>query len=352
MIFQQLFDPKSSTYTYVIAAGVGGEAMIVDPVFEQVDSYLTLLRRLRLRLVKAIDTHVHADHITALGALRDITHCMTVMGKRSSADAVAMRVPEGDTIAVDGVSMRAMYTPGHTDDSYCFVMNDRVLTGDTLLIGGTGRTDFQNGDSRAAYHSLFDKVLSLPGDTLVFPAHDYHGNSVSTIGYEKEKNPRLQVTSAGEYAELMAGLDLPNPKMMDVAVPANRHIGIQQRKYIEAGQALEAGEVVRRARERDMMFVDLREESERRRDGVIPGSVPISYDHLVGALESDGQLSDRLRKEPDDVIFYCAFGERSATALELAREHGFSGAHHMLGGLGAWSRAGGPVSFEPSAGAD
>src|SRR3954462_14312925 len=200
MIFRQLYDQTSGTYTYLLASRRGGEALIIDPVLEKVDHYLRVIRELDLRLVKAVDTHLHADHITGLGALRDRTHCITVMGEQSSVDVVSMRLADGDKLKIEGVAMDVMYTPGHTDDSYSFLMQDRVFTGDTLLIRGTGRTDFQNGDARAQYDSIFNKLLKLPEETLIFPAHDYKGETVSTIGEEKAFNPRLQVKSPDEYA--------------------------------------------------------------------------------------------------------------------------------------------------------
>src|SRR6202043_4063343 len=221
MIFRQLFDSVSGTYSYLIASRRGAEALIIDPVLEKVDRYIKLLGELDLRLVKAVDTHLHADHITGLGALRDRTRCITVMGEQTKADVVSMRVAEGDRLTIEGIALDVLYTPGHTDDSYSFVMDDRVFTGDTLLIRGTGRTDFQNGDPRMQYDSLFGKLLKLPDDTLVFPAHDYKGDTVSTIGEEKAFNPRLRVKSVDEYVDLMNNLHLPNPKMMAVAVPAN-----------------------------------------------------------------------------------------------------------------------------------
>src|SRR6516165_1076475 len=200
MIFRQLFDTTSSTYSYLLASRHGGEALIIDPVLERVDRYLQLVRELDLKLVKAVDTHLHADHVTGLGALRDRTHCITVMGEETKADVVSMRVAEGDRIEIEGLRLDVLYTPGHTDDSYSFVWGDRVFTGDTLLIRGTGRTDFQNGDPRVQYDSIFNKLLKLPEETLVFPAHDYKGDTVSTIGEERAFNPRLQVKSADEYA--------------------------------------------------------------------------------------------------------------------------------------------------------
>ena len=238
MIFRQLFDSTSSTYTYLLASRKGGEALIIDPVLERVDRYIQLLRELDLKLIKAVDTHVHADHITGLGKLRDLTHCITVMGEQSGVDVVSMRVSDGDRIDIEGLSLDVLYTPGHTDDSYSFILPDRVFTGDTLLIRGTGRTDFQNGNPRAQYDSIFNRLLKLPDQTLVYPAHDYKGDTVSTIAEEKAWNPRLQVKSLDEYVELMNNLHLPNPKMMDVAVPANLHMGLAQDAVARRGWAL------------------------------------------------------------------------------------------------------------------
>ena len=225
MIFRQLFDKTSSTYTYLLARRPGGEALLIDPVNEQVDSYLRLIEELDLKLVQAVDTHVHADHVTGLGALRDRTGCVTAMGAETRADCVSRKVHDGEVLEVDGLKVRALYTPGHTDDSYSFVMDDRVFTGDTLLIRGTGRTDFQNGDPHAEYDSIFHKLLVLPGETLVYPAHDYKGWTVSTIDEERAHNPRLQVRDEAAFVEIMNNLNLPNPKLMDVAVPANLRCG-------------------------------------------------------------------------------------------------------------------------------
>ena len=221
MIFKQLFDEKSSTYTYIVASGKGREALIIDPVIEHTSIYTDLFNDLDLSLVKTIDTHIHADHISAMAELKERTNCETIMGEHSKSEVVSLKVKDHEKISIDGVNLEALYTPGHTDDSYCFVMKDRIFTGDTLLINGTGRTDFQNGSSSEAYDSLFNKVLKLPEETLVYPAHDYKGKKFSTIGGEKKNNPRLQVSTAAEYADIMDNLNLANPKMMDVAVPAN-----------------------------------------------------------------------------------------------------------------------------------
>lgn len=227
MLFRQFFERESSTYTYLLARRVGGEALLIDPVRAEVPKYLQLITELDLRLVFAVDTHVHADHVTGLRGLRDATGCTTLMGEQTRATCVSRRISDNERINVDGIELRALYTPGHTDDSYSFLMNDRVFTGDTLLIRGTGRTDFQNGDPQAQYESLFGRLLTLPDETLVYPGHDYRGFTVSTIGEEKAHNPRLQVRNKEEYIALMRALKLANPKLMDVAVPANLACGAQ-----------------------------------------------------------------------------------------------------------------------------
>tara|TARA_B000000565_G_C23741413_1_gene361126 strand:+ start:209 stop:901 length:693 start_codon:yes stop_codon:yes gene_type:complete len=221
MIFEQLFDTKSSTYTYIISSGEGREALIIDPVIEHTNEYLKILEKLKLKLVKVIDTHIHADHITALNELNKRTSCTRIMGENSKSEVIDIKVKDNEKINIENIELKAMYTPGHTDCSYSYLMNDRVFTGDTLLINGTGRTDFQNGSSFDAYDSLFNKLLKLPEKTLVYPAHDYNGKKFSTIETERNNNPRLQVSSKEEYADIMENLKLANPKMMDVAVPAN-----------------------------------------------------------------------------------------------------------------------------------
>ena len=221
MIFKQLFDIKSSTYTYIISSGKGREALIIDPVIEYTDEYIKILKKLDLKLVKVIDTHIHADHITGLNELNKRTNCIRIMGENSKSEVIDLRIKDNEKINVEKIELKAIYTPGHTDCSYSYLMNDRVFTGDTLLINGTGRTDFQNGSAEDAYDSLFNKLLKLPKDTLVYPAHDYNGKKFSTIENEKNNNPRLQVSSKEEYAEIMNNLNLSNPKMMDIAVPAN-----------------------------------------------------------------------------------------------------------------------------------
>jgi glyoxylase-like metal-dependent hydrolase (beta-lactamase superfamily II) len=225
MIFKQVFDQKSSTYTYIIASAEGREALIIDPVLENVEDYIKILNQLNLKLVKVIDTHIHADHVTGAGKLRDKTKCVTIMGEHTPTDAVEVKVKDDEIIQLDKFKIRALYTPGHTSDSFCFLMNNYLFSGDTLLINGTGRTDFQNGSSKDAYNSIFNRLLKLPDETLLYPAHDYKGETVSTIGKEKRYNPRLQVRNVDEYVDIMSNLNLKKPEKIDFNVESNLKLG-------------------------------------------------------------------------------------------------------------------------------
>ena len=227
MIFKQVFDQKSSTYTYIIASAEGREALIIDPVLENVEDYIKLLTELNLKLVKVIDTHIHADHVTGAGKLRDKTQCVTIMGEHTPTDAVEIKVKDEEIIKLDKLNIKAIYTPGHTSDSFSFLMDNYLFSGDTLLINGTGRTDFQNGNSKDAYNSLFNRLLKLPDETLVYPAHDYKGEKVSSIGKEKKFNPRLQVNNVEEYIEIMNNLNLKKPAAIDFNVANNLKLGAE-----------------------------------------------------------------------------------------------------------------------------
>ena len=340
MLFRQLFDKTSSTYTYLLASRAGGEALLIDPVLDQTSRYLKLLEELDLKLVKVIDTHIHADHISAMGKLRDATRCVTVMGEQSPADVVSMRVSDNERLNIEGISLTALHTPGHTSESYSFLMDDRVFTGDTLLIRGTGRTDFQNGDPYDQYHSLFERLLKLPENTFVFPGHDYKGDTVSTIGEERAFNPRLNVSSADEYAEIMNNLNLPNPKMMDVAVPENLQLGLMLDAQHRV-PAIGVEEIVKAWPGFDAQLIDIREESERRRDGAIPGSMHIPYDQFADFCSDSGPLC-KLAGE-SRLLLYCAVGERSTLAVEIAEEHGLKNVAHIPGGFRLWKSEGGAV---------
>ena len=225
MLFRQLFDKSSSTYTYLIASAKGREALIIDPVLENIEQYIKLLNELDLKLVKVIDTHIHADHITAASKLKNKTNCTTIMGEHTPSDTVEIKVKNDDIICVDKLKIKVIYTPGHTKDSYSFLMDDCLFSGDTLLINGTGRNDFKGGNSEDSYNSIFNRLLKLPEETLLYPAHDYNGQTVSTIGKEKKFNPRLQVNSINEYIDIMNNLNLSKPKLMDINVASNIKLG-------------------------------------------------------------------------------------------------------------------------------
>jgi sulfur dioxygenase len=226
MIFRQLLDPTSYTFTYLLGDPKTQSAILIDPVKEHVDSYLKLIAELGLTLNTVIDTHVHADHITGSGLLRQKTQCEILMGQGAQVNGLTQTVQDQERFTIGDFAFTALHTPGHTDDSYSYLLNDRVFTGDCLLIRGSGRTDFQNGDPIAAYDAITQKLFTLPDETWVYPAHDYKTWTVSTIGEEKQFNPRLQVESAEEYKQIMDNLNLPKPKLIEQAVPANRECGL------------------------------------------------------------------------------------------------------------------------------
>ena len=260
------------------------------------------------------------------------------------ADVVSIRVSDGDRVDIEGLSLDVLYTPGHTDDSYSYLMSDRVFTGDTLLIRGTGRTDFQNGDPRAQYDSIFGKLLKLPDETLVYPAHDYKGDTVSTIGEERAFNPRLQVKSVQEYVELMNSLNLPNPKLMDVAVPTNMRVGLAQNLVADKGWALSAEQVRSLLEQQNIALIDLREDRERKKQGIISGSLHVAYPRLEAELQEHGLLQQLAKDSGKGLVFFCAFGERSAMAVQAAQKAGLTDSRHMQGGLEAWKLAGAPLT--------
>ena len=334
MIFKQVFDQKSSTYTYLIASAEGREALIIDPVLENVEQYIKLLKELDLKLVKVIDTHIHADHISGIAELRDKTNCVTVMGDKTPADVVAMQVADEEKIKIDGLEVQAIYTPGHTIESFSFLMNDRVFTGDTLLIRGTGRTDFQNGNARDSYNSIFNKLLKLPDETLVYPAHDYKGEMVSTIIEEKKFNPRLQVSSPDEYIEIMNNLNLPNPSMMDVAVPSNLKLGIDFNKQ-KVNNGIEPYKFNKIKKDTQSVLIDLREQNEIDKEGMIKNSIIVPFPKINEYLKKN---KDNLKDKR--ILFYCAHGHRSTLAVQLSKSYQFSNCFHLIGGLKGWKREG------------
>ena len=334
MIFRQLFDKVSSTYTYLIASARGREALIIDPVLENVDQYIKLLNQLDLKLVKVIDTHIHADHISGIAELRDKTNCVTVMGDKTPADVVAMRVSDEENIKIDGIDLKAIYTPGHTAESFSFLMGDRVFTGDALLIRGTGRTDFQNGDPKDSYNSIFNKLLKLPEETLVYPGHDYKGETVSTIIEEKKFNPRLQVQSVDEYVEIMNNLKLPDPKMMDVAVPSNLKLGIDFNRQ-KVNNGIEPAEFNKIKKDPSAILIDLREQSEIDKEGMIKNSEIAPFPSMYEYLDKN---KDKLKDKR--ILFYCAHGHRSTLAVQISKSYNFTNCYHLIGGLENWKKEG------------
>ena len=327
MIFRQFFDSISSTYTYLISSGHGREALIIDPVLEKTDQYINLINQLDLRLVKVMDTHIHADHISGLGELRDKTKCITIMGEHAPADVVSMNVKDNEKISIENIDLTALYTPGHTDDSYSFLMYDRVFTGDTLLIKGTGRTDFQNGNPYDQYNSLFDRLLKLPEEMLIYPAHDYKGESVSTIGEEKKFNPRLQVNSAQEYALIMNNLNLANPKMMDIAVPENKDLGFNREKQKNLN-GISYARLKKISESEEVLLIDLREPIEIEKKPSLLNSINIPYSTLQEYFKDQKEL---LKNKI--LIFYCAVGERSAMAIQISQAYRFNKTYHLVGGI-------------------
>jgi len=334
MIFRQIFDSTSSTYTYLISSGKGREALIIDPVLEKVDQYLKLLNELELKLVKVIDTHIHADHISGIAELRDKTNCVTVMGDKTTADVVAMKVSDDEIIKIDGINLKALYTPGHTSESFSFLMDDRVFTGDALLIKGTGRTDFQNGNPKDSYNSLFGKLLKLPDETLVYPAHDYKGETVSTIIEEKKFNPRLQVSSIDEYVEIMNNLNLPDPKMMDIAVPSNLNLGIDFNRQ-KVNNGIEPKEFNMIKKDTNAVLIDLREQIEIEKEGMLNNSLVVPFPTMHEYLDKNKeQLKDK------KILFYCAHGHRSTLAVQISKSYKFTDCCHLIGGLKNWKKEG------------
>ena len=336
MIFRQLFDSVSGTYTYLLASRSGGEALIIDPVLDKVERYIQLMNELDLKLVKAIDTHLHADHITGLGALRDRTQCVTVMGEQTKADVVSMRVRTARRLGIEGLDLDVIYTPGHTDDSYCFTLPDRVFTGDTLLIRGTGRTDFQNGDARAQYESIFNRLLKLPDDTLVYPG----ARLQRRYGQHHRRGEGVQSAASGEIGRriraAMNNLHLPNPKMMDVAVPANMRVGLAQDEIAKRGWAVSGEELAKLIASPDVALVDLREVREIDKNGAVENAIRVPFRAVAEAVKPGGALY--AIGGTKQLVFLCAYGERSAMAVQAAQEAGFKAARHLNGGLSNWRK--------------
>ena len=332
MLFRQFFDTTSSTYTYLIANKKGAEACIIDPVLEHIENYLKAIKDLDLKLVKVIDTHVHADHVSGISKLRDKTHCIACMGKSQNAsEIVSMEVSDNEKFKVGDLELRALFTPGHTDDSYCFLLNNKIFTGDTLLIGGTGRTDFQNGNAEDQYNSLFNVVLKLDDSVLVYPAHDYKGETVTTIGFERKTNPRLQVKSKQEYVDLMSSLNLPNPKLMDIVVPKNRKHGVPLEIQMQFN-GINVQQLKTMMNQKKVKLIDVREDFEIQRDGLIEKSIQVPYTQIENFFQNI-----ELSQSTDQFVLYCHSGQRTYLALQKLKN---SNIYHLAGGILNWIEAG------------
>ena len=332
MLFRQFFDTTSSTYTYLIANKKGAEACIIDPVLEHIENYLKAIKDLDLKLVKVIDTHVHADHVSGISKLRDKTQYITCMGKSQNAsEIVSMEVSDNEKFKVGDLELRALFTPGHTDDSYCFLLNNKIFTGDTLLIGGTGRTDFQNGNAEDQYNSLFNVVLKLDDSVLVYPAHDYKGETVTTIGFERKTNPRLQVKSKQEYVDLMSSLNLPNPKLMDIVVPKNRKHGVPLEIQMQFN-GINVQQLKTMMNQKKVKLIDVREDFEIQRDGLIEKSIQVPYTQIENFFQNI-----ELSQSTDQFVLYCHSGQRTYLALQKLKN---SNIYHLAGGILNWLEAG------------
>ena len=340
MIFKQFFDNISSTYTYLIANKKGAEACIIDPVLENVPNYLKTIQDLNLKLVKVIDTHVHADHVSGISKLRDKTQCITCMGKSQNAsEIVSMEVSDNEKFKIGDLELRALFTPGHTDDSYCFLLDDKIFTGDTLLIGGTGRTDFQNGNAKDQYNSLFNIVLKFDDKTLIYPAHDYKGETVSTIGFERKTNPRLQVKSKQEYVDLMNSLNLPNPKLMDIVVPKNKKHGVPLEIQMQSN-GINVQQLKTMINQKAIKLIDVREDFEIKRDGSIENSIHVPYAQIENYFKNI-----KLPQSHEKFILYCHTGQRTHLALQKLKNVNI---YHLVGGILNWIKEGEKVYLTSS----
>ena len=337
MIFEQI--PTGGCQSYLVGCETTRAAVLIDPEFSQVDRYVGLAGQLGLHVRYLVDTHTHADHFSASRELQKLLPAPVVMHRLSPAPYADLRLDDGDMLIAGDLRLQALHTPGHTRDSMCLVMADRVFTGDTLLIGGTGRTDLPTGDPHALYESLFDKLLKLPRETLVYPAHDYKGRSRSTIGDEIDSNPRLAKTDRAQFVAMMQNLDLSAPTHLTEALRTNMSGGKTVAQLLAEAAAkvpfMSLAELHGRigGNSGDLVVLDLRE-----KDAFEAGHIPGAR-HLPR-----GQLELRVNSELPDptvrILACCEFGKISTLAAATLRELGFARAVALDGGLQAWREAG------------
>lgn len=347
----QLFDAASSTYTYVLFDENTREAVIIDPVDEQVERDLATLRQYGLKLLWTIETHAHADHITSAGLLAEHAGARTAAPAGCGITTAAVQLEHGDLIHFGQESLRALHTPGHTAGSMSYVWRDHVFTGDTLLINGCGRTDFQSGSAAALYHSITEVLFALPDATTVWPAHDYQGRTHSSIGAEKAGNARIAGKTEAEFVAIMDALNLPRPKRIDEAVPANLTSGIRHDAEGQAAAAAATAEPAVKAAQAyagdvspqlaydwwqsgDAVLVDVRTDAEREWVGFIPDAVPIAWKQWPGMAMNPQFDQALLSAVPKDkkVVLLCRSGVRSIAAAKRATELGLQ-AYNILEGF-------------------
>jgi sulfur dioxygenase len=351
MLFRQLFDAETSTYTYLLADEATREAIVIDPVLTQIERDIGLIEELELRLRYALDTHVHADHVTALGSLRERLGAQTVMSERAGVGCADILVKDGDSLAFGGHRIEVLETPGHTSGCLSYLLADRsmVFTGDALLIRGCGRTDFQEGDPHELYHSVHDKLFSLPGSTTIYPGHDYKGRTASSIDEERRHNPRLgRGNTEDRFVEIMRALTLAYPKYIDIALPRNVQCGLAvvtgepplPRRWapveISVGGIPEVAPEWVALHGRDVRVIDVREPDELVGElGHIAGAEPLPLAQLPGPLEA----------APRDhaIVFVCRSGGRSGKAALSLAKLGFEQVASMRGGMRAWNQRRYPV---------
>jgi len=330
----QLFDPDSSTYTYVLFDLATREAVIIDPVDEQIERDLACLREYGLKLVWAVETHAHADHITSAGKLAEMAGARTAAPAGCGIGTAAMQLQHGDSLAFGGESLRALHTPGHTAGSMSFVWREHVFTGDTLLINGCGRTDFQSGSAHALYHSLTQVLFVLPAETTVWPGHDYQGRTHSSIGQEKATNARVAGKSEAEFVAIMDALNLPRPARIDEAVPANLTSGLrhdvdgvlimQPRPPARGGYAGDVSPQLawQWVQSGQAVLVDVRSDAEREWVGFVPGAVALAWKQWPGMVPNP-QFDEGIRQAAAGghrLVLLCRSGVRSIAAAQRATE--------------------------------
>jgi sulfur dioxygenase len=323
LIFRQLFDPSSSTYTYLLADPDTGDAVIIDPVLEQLERDSLLLKDLGLSLIYSIDTHIHADHITGSGQLRKRTGCHIVSGEGTQLKCADRLMADGEELTFGTRKLKAIATPGHTEGCTSFFIDDRVFTGDTLLIRSCGRTDFQGGSATKLYQSIKNKLYKLPPQTIVYPAHDYLGNTSSTLQEEMQYNKRVNLeTTEKEFLRSMEELNLPYPQKIDTAVPANQECGNVQFTEIIPEKVKQEN--------KNFILVDVRSQAEFD-EGHIEGSTlaTLGHDLMKYLSKADPTKS---------YVFICRIGQRSGQAQEIARGHHFKNAYSLKGGITAWEK--------------